>query len=48
MDWLTNRLLTEAPNRSLVRSAGGDSQDTNLVVSLDKFAKKADFRAIRF
>ncbi len=31
-------------NRSLVRSAGRDSQDNNLVGSLDRFAKTAGSR----
>ncbi len=37
-----NRQLTGAPNRSLVKSADRDSQDENLVGSLDRFAKMAD------
>ena len=35
-----NQHLTGAPNRSLVRSADSDSQDKNLVSSLDRFANK--------
>ncbi len=38
MGWLTNRQLTGAPNRSIL-SADRDSQDKNLVGSLDRFPK---------
>ncbi len=36
--------LKKAPNSSLVRSADRDSQDKNLVGSLDRFAKTAGSR----